>query len=333
MKKILITGAAGFIGFHLTKKLYKKFDIIAIDSFTEYYDISLKLRRAHELKKIGIDVIKLDLNYTNELEILKQNKFDYIFHFAAQPGVRYSFEQPDSYMTNNILATFNLLELLKDRQPKHFIFSSTSSIYGYRNNFVPFKETDKSDYQISLYSSTKKSVESLLHNYSYNFGIPVSILRFFTVYGPWGRPDMALFKFIKSIISEEVIDVYNKGELWRDFTYIDDLIEAISRLINIIPDKSNRLENDSLSDVCPFRIVNIGNKKAINIIDFIKVLERLTNKRAKLNYLPMQRGDVLFTLADTGLLKRLTGYAPETSIEKGSKKFYDWYVRYINDNF
>jgi UDP-glucuronate 4-epimerase len=325
---ILITGVAGFIGYSLAKKLKlnKKYKIYGIDNLNNYYDKKLKINRLEDLNLRFFE--KIDISKKIDIEkYFKNKKFDIIIHLAAQAGVRYSLENPDSYISSNIIGTFNLLDISKNLNIKHFIFSSTSSIYGNRSK-VSFKETDKSDSQISLYSSSKKSCESILHSYSYNYQIPISILRFFTVYGPWGRPDMALFKFVKALLSNEVIDVYNKGKLWRDFTYIDDLVESIDRLIPCIPTNEKINSNDSISKDALTRTINIGNQKSIKLDDFIMAIENYFNKKFKIRYLPLQKGDVEYTLSNTNLLKNLTNFSPKTDIKVGIKNFCDWYLDY-----
>ena len=330
MKNILITGAAGFIGFSLSKYLNEE-RIYGIDNLNDYYDVNLKKERLKileghqnfEFKKLDLS---LDLNELNT--IIKKNNFDTIIHLAAQAGVRYSLQNPLSYIQSNILGSVNLFEVLKKCNFQgHLIIASTSSVYGKREE-NSFKEIDKSDQQISLYSASKKSVESIAHSYSYNFGISTTLLRFFTIYGPWGRPDMALFKFVDAIYKNQSIDVFNDGDMWRDFTYIDDLTESIKRLIPIVPNLKNIVKNDSLSSVAPFRIVNIGNQNVVNLMKMIDILENITGKKAKKNFLPMQKGDVKYTLSDSSLLFELTGFKPSTPIEFGIEEFYKWYCNY-----
>ena len=286
MKKILITGCAGFIGFHLCKRLFAENEVFGIDDLNDYYDKNLKQNRLDQL----VDKISFsEIDITN-LEKLKKffdnNNFDIIIHLAAQAGVRYSFSNPDSYIQSNIIGTFNILELVKNTPQTKIIFSSTSSVYGLSSDKKPFRETNDTNKPISLYSATKKSCEVMLHNYSQNFNLQTIILRFFTVYGPWGRPDMALFKFVKSIINNEPITVFNDGNMWRDFTYIDDLVESISRVMNISLEQSSRVENDSLSYSAPYRIINIGNQNSIKLSDFIETIEKVMKKNLKkLSYL------------------------------------------------
>jgi UDP-glucuronate 4-epimerase len=328
MKKILITGVAGFIGYHLCKKLENKFSIIGIDNLNNYYDKELKMNR---LKRLSSNNIFLEIDITNKKnldDLFSKNNFDCVVHLAAQAGVRYSFEHPQSYIDSNIYGTFNILENLKSCKDTNLIFASTSSAYGLSKEHHPFSENADSNMPVSLYAATKKSCEVMIHNYSHNFKIPSTVLRFFTVYGPWGRPDMALFKFVKSMKNNEPINVYNDGNMWRDFTFIDDLVESISRLISIIPSENGRVDGDSLSKVAPYRIVNIGNQNTVKLNDFISALEDVIGIKAKRVNLPMQPGDVPFTLADSSLLTKLTNYKPSTEIKLGVKKFYDWYERY-----
>ena len=328
--KYFITGAAGFVGYHLAKNLLeKKHEVLGFDAVTSYYDVSLKNRRIENLNKYPnffFEKKKLEDKKALSLTVSKFNP-DIVFHLAAQAGVRYSLENPTAYINSNIIGTFNLLEILKEIEIKHFLFSSTSSVYG-SNDSLPFKENDSSDKQLSIYSSTKKSCESLIHSYSYSYNIPATIFRFFTAYGPWGRPDMAMFIFTKAILEDKEINIYNHGEMARDFTYIDDLIESIFRLSTKIPQLDDKYENDSLSNIAPYRIVNIGNSKKIKLMNMIEAIEKKLNKKSKRNFLPMQIGDVKETLADVSLLKELTSYYPQTSIDEGVGKFIDWYLKY-----
>ena len=328
--KYFITGAAGFVGYHISKNLLeKKHEVFGYDAVTPYYDIGLKNRRIENLKKYPNFFFEKK-NLEDKSALLSSfSKFnpDIVFHLAAQAGVRYSLENPSAYINSNIIGTFNLLEILREIEVKHFLFSSTSSVYG-SNDSLPFKENDSSDKQLSIYSSTKKSCESLIHSYSYSYNIPATIFRFFTAYGPWGRPDMAMFIFTKAILEDKEINIYNHGEMARDFTYIDDLIESIFRLSTKIPQLDDKYENDSLSNIAPYRIVNIGNSKKIKLMNMIEAIEKKLNKKSKRNFLPMQIGDVKETLADVSLLKELTSYYPQTSIDEGVGKFIDWYLKY-----
>ncbi len=333
MKKIFITGTAGFIGFHLAKLLLKDgFRIHGYDSINDYYDVNLKNARQNILlKDQNFSTTK---GFIEDYEKLNEvaNKFqpDIIIHLAAQAGVRYSLENPRTYINSNIIGTFNVMELARKHKVKHLLMASTSSVYG-ANTEMPFKENDKADTQLTIYAATKKSNESMAHSYAYLWKIPITMFRFFTVYGPWGRPDMAYFKFVSSILNNKPIDIYNNGEMYRDFTYVDDLVKGIKLLVNCIPSKNEKIsKNDSLSVVAPFRVINIGNSEKIKLIDFIEAIEESINKKAIRNYMPMQKGDVIETWANCSLLKKLTGYNPETSIKQGITRFVDWYKSYYN---
>ncbi len=335
MKKILITGTAGFIGFHLAKLLLDQgFKIHGYDGMTNYYDIKLKQARNDILLKYP--------NFSQTIGMLEDHQKledtvdkiepEIIIHLAAQAGVRYSLENPRAYIDSNILGTFNILEFSKKIQVKHLLMASTSSVYG-ANLEMPFTEIEKTDSQLTIYSATKKANESMAHSYAHLWKIPITIFRFFTVYGPWGRPDMALFKFVKSILKNKPIDIYNHGEMYRDFTYVDDVVKGISFLIDSIPvlkGSEQTLKNDSLSKVAPFRIVNIGNSEAIKLSDFIKIIEDVLNKKAIQNLLPLQKGDVIKTLADGSLLQDLTNFSPKTNYKEGISRFIEWYRKYYN---
>jgi len=334
--KIYITGVAGFIGFHTAKKFLDKGNKIhGLDSINDYYDVSLKMSRLEILKKYK------NFSFTKGLlenqKILNKSVTSFkptiIIHLAAQAGVRYSIDNPDVYLNSNILGTFNVIKIANKINVKHLIIGSSSSVYG-ANKKIPFQEIDKTDHQVSFYAATKKSTESLAHSYSSLWKLPITMLRFFTVYGPWGRPDMAYFKFTKKILSQKKIDIYNKGKMFRDYTYIDDIIDGISKIITKVPSKKqiNKYKNDSLSPVAPFRILNIGNTKKISLLNFINSLEKELKRKAKKNYLPMQKGDVFSTLSDSTLLKKITGYNPKTNYKKGIKEFVSWYLRYYKKN-
>ena len=328
-KTLLITGAAGFIGFSLAKKLKSNFSLILIDNFNDYYDVELKKSRARILKNFGLQIINIDICNKKKLNnIFEKNNISYIVHLAAQAGVRYSLEDPNIYVKSNILGTFNILECIRKRKIEHLLIASTSSVYGNRKKFF-FNEFDKADEQVSLYAATKKSCEVLSHSYSQLYKINTTVFRFFTVYGPWGRPDMALFKFTKSIINNQKIDLYNYGKNTRDFTYIDDLIKAISLLIKKKPSKQHKIKNDSISKVAPYRIVNIGNKKAVSVNSLISTLEKVIGKKSIKNLVPSQKGDVIHTLANTKLLKALTNFEPNTDLKNGITEFYKWYIEYF----
>ena len=330
--KIYITGSSGFIGFHTAKKLLDKgLKVHGYDSMNNYYDVKLKRARLNILKEYKNFSFTKGLLENKKLLNKSVLKFSpsIIIHLAAQAGVRYSIEKPEEYLNSNILGSFNILNIAHKIKVKHLIIGSSSSVYGANKKF-PFKETDKTDHQLSFYAATKKSTESIAHSYSSLWGIPITILRFFTVYGPWGRPDMAYFKFTKKILNGKKINVYNKGKMYRDYTYIEDIVSGIIKLINKAPslNKKISIKNDSISPAAPFRILNIGNTKKIYLLDFIKSLEVELKKKIKKKYLPMQKGDVHSTLSDSSLLKKITGYNPKTDYNIGIKKFVNWYMDY-----
>ena len=334
--KIFVTGSSGFIGFHLSKKLLEKGHTVhGFDSMNKYYDVKIKKARLKILKKYKkffFTKNKLEnkkiLNHT----ILKF-KPTIIIHLAAQAGVRYSIENPKAYMDSNIIGTYNIIELSKKINIKHLLIASSSSVYG-ANKKLPFTEVDKTETQLSIYASTKKSTESIAHSYSNIWKTPITMLRFFTVYGPWGRPDMALFKFTKGIINKKKIDIYNNGRMYRDFTYIDDIVNGITGLINKPPNLNQlgKIKNDSLSPVAPFRTINIGNTKKVFLLDFINELEKQLGKKAKRNYMSMQMGDVKITVSNTKLIRKITNYNPKTNYKTGIKKFLEWYLFYYKIN-
>ena len=336
-KVALITGSAGFIGFHMARKLLSEgWRVIGIDNLSPYYDVSLKKTRGNILSTYP-NYVFFKKNIEDPevlLKIFVDEKPEIIIHLAAQAGVRYSIESPRSYMQSNITGTFELLEAARVCPPKHLLMASTSSVYG-ANTVMPYTEDQKADIQMSLYAATKKATENIAHSYSHLFQIPITMFRFFTVYGPWGRPDMALFKFTEAIINGDPIDVYNFGDMKRDFTYIDDLINSIYLLMSVSPcvtieNNNNLLEFDSKSPVAPFRIINIGNAKVEKLTDFISAIEKNVGKNAVKNLLPIQPGDVPATFADTKLLKYLTGFAPSTGIDEGVAKFVAWYRKFFD---
>ena len=323
--KIYITGSAGFIGFHSTKKLLDKgFKVHGFDSMNNYYDVDLKKSRLNILRKYKNFSFKKGKLENKKIlhKSISNFKPKIIIHLAAQAGVRYSLDNPDAYLQSNIIGTFNVIEISKKINVKHLIIGSSSSVYGANKKF-PYKETDKADHQISFYAATKKSIESLAHSYSALWKLPITMLRFFTVYGPWGRPDMAYFKFTKNILEGKKIDIYNNGKMYRDYTYIDDIVDGIYKLLNKTPKQNTKkkFKNDSLSPVAPFRILNIGNTKKVYLLNFINTLENELNKKIDKNYMPMQKGDVYSTLSDTKLLKQITNYNPKTNYKVGIKKF------------
>jgi len=332
--KILITGSSGFIGFHLSKLLLENGNTIhGIDSMNNYYDVSLKKARLKILLKYKkFSFSKIDLKNNQKIEnIFKKFKPKVVIHLAAQAGVRYSIDKPRVYLNSNIDGTFNVIESSHKVKVNHLIMASSSSVYG-ANKKIPFKEIEKTETQLSIYASTKKANESMAHSYSNIWNIPITMLRFFTVYGPWGRPDMALFKFTKGILENKKIDIYNNGKMYRDFTYIDDIVNGINLLIKKPPaiKQKNRYKDDSLSSVAPFRVLNIGNTKKVYLLNFIKEIEKELGKKAIRNYMPLQKGDVKQTLSDTNLLKRITKYNPKTNYKTGIKNFLNWYQEYYN---
>jgi len=334
--KVLITGSAGFIGFHLAKVLLAEgFTVHGYDGLTNYYDPVLKNNRHKILmKNPNFTATTGMLEDENKLySTAKEFKPAIIIHLAAQAGVRYSLENPRSYIDSNIIGTFNVMEAARKEKIKHLLMASTSSVYG-ANIKMPFVEKEKTDSQLTIYAATKKANESMAHSYAYLWKIPTTMFRFFTVYGPWGRPDMALFKFTTAIINNKPIDIYNQGEMYRDFTYIDDLVHSIYLLINKIPFNSSDTENlskDNVSPVAPYRVVNIGNSTKIKLLDFIEIVEDVIGKKAIRNYMPMQKGDVMSTWADTSVLQNLTGYHPKTNVKDGVKNFVNWYRKYYNN--
>ena len=335
MTNILITGTAGFIGFHLAKLLLNdNFYVHGYDAITDYYDVNLKNARHNILlKNPNFTATKGMLEDNEKLDTLA-NEFqpDVIIHLAAQAGVRYSLDNPRSYINSNIVGTFNVMELARKQKVKHLLMASTSSVYG--GNFkMPFVETEKADTQLTIYAATKKANESMAHSYSHLWKIPTTMFRFFTVYGPWGRPDMALFKFVDGILNDKPINIFNHGDMYRDFTYVDDLVHGIRLLIDTIPSAvtdNKILEEDSISPVAPYRIVNIGNSNKVKLLDFIEIIEEILGKKAMRNYMPMQKGDIESTWADASLLKNLTDYGPQTNLRDGIAHFIEWYREYYN---
>jgi len=327
-KTFLITGSAGFIGFHLSKMLLKSNNkVIGVDSLTDYYDIKLKQARIAILKSDS-NFIEEKIDITNEqaiLKVFKKYNPNIVVHLAAQAGVRYSIENPRSYLDSNIVGTFNILEGIRHSNVEHTLIASTSSIYGSNKN-MPYDENQKTDTQVSFYAATKKSCEVISHSYSHIYNLPITNFRFFTVYGPFGRPDMALFKFVKAMKNNKPIDIYNNGNMKRDFTYIDDLIKGITLLLNKIPKVGQPIgKQDTLSDVAPWRTVNIGNSCSQNLMDFVDEIEKNMGFKAIKNFLPMQPGDVKETYANANLLKEITGFKPQTDISIGVKNFCEWY--------
>ncbi len=330
--KILITGSAGFIGFSLADTLLKKgHKILGYDELNKYYDINLKLLRNKILKKNkNYTFVKGKLEDHNTLnKFALKFKPNIIIHLAAQAGVRYSLKVPKKYISSNVLGTFNIIEIAHKLKVKHLLIASSSSVYG-SNKIKNFREIDKADSQLSIYASTKKATESIAHSYSSLWHIPITMMRFFTVYGPWGRPDMAYFKFTKSILNKKKIDVFNKGNMYRDFTYISDVVRAIELIMNKIPKLNSikKYKNDSLSKVAPYRILNIGNQNKVYLKNFIYELEKNLGIKPKINFMPMQKGDVKETLSNTNLLLKLTGFKPKINYKEGIRKFTNWYLSF-----
>tara|TARA_Y100001935_G_scaffold180602_1_gene149540 strand:- start:290 stop:1291 length:1002 start_codon:yes stop_codon:yes gene_type:complete len=332
--KIIVTGSSGFIGFHVSKKLLESGNKVhGVDSMNNYYDVNLKKARLNILKKYkNFSFSKTKIENKKNLDLaFKKFKPVVVIHLAAQAGVRYSIEKPRVYLDSNITGTYNIIEISKTLNVKHLIMASSSSVYG-ANKKIPFKEIDKTETQMSIYAATKKSNESMAHAYSNIWKVPITMVRFFTVYGPWGRPDMALFKFTKGILKNKKIDIYNNGKMFRDFTYIDDIVSGINLLIRKVPNRNQlgKYKDDSLSPIAPFRVLNIGNTKKVYLLDFIKEIEKVLGKKAKRNYMPLQKGDVKQTLSNTNLLKKITKYNPKTNFKTGIRKFLDWYLDYYN---
>jgi len=333
MKRILVTGTAGFIGFHLAKLLLAEgFIVHGYDGMTDYYDVTLKQRR-HQmlLQSPGFSATEALLEDGETLDrVFDAFKPDVIVHLAAQAGVRYSLENPRAYLDANVIGTFNVMEAARRLEVQHLLMASTSSVYG-ANTEMPFIETEKADTQLTIYAATKKANESMAHAYAHLWNLPTTMFRFFTVYGPWGRPDLALYKFVDAILDDRPIDIYNHGDMYRDFTYVDDLVRAIRLLIDAVPVRPNDgvvSEGDSLSPVAPYRVVNIGNSDKVRLLDFIDAIEDCLGQKAKRNYMDMQMGDVPATWANAELLQTLTGYRPKTDFRHGIAKFVTWYRDY-----
>jgi UDP-glucuronate 4-epimerase len=333
MATILVTGAAGFIGYHLTQRLLADgHNVVGLDNLNPYYDISLKeARLARLLGRPGFDFVKLDLAERPGMEALfLANKFDRVIHLAAQAGVRYSLTNPHIYIHSNIVGFINLLEGCRNSKVEHLVFASSSSVYG-SNTHMPFSESDPTDHPLSLYAATKKASELMAHSYSHLHQLPATGLRFFTVYGPWGRPDMAMFLFTKAIIQGESIDVFNNGHHKRDFTYIDDIVEGVVRVMDHVPaadpDWSPASPNPASSNV-PYRIYNIGNNRPVEVMYLIKLLEGAIGRKATMKMLPLQPGDVEETYANVDDLAAAVRFRPRTSIEEGVRRFLQWYKEY-----
>lgn len=329
--KILVTGAAGFIGNELSLRLVKEgHEVTGVDCFSPYYDVMLKRNRVKRLDAYE-NFRMLEVKVEDEEAMtaaFQESTPDIVVHLAAQAGVRYSLDHPREYIASNIVGSFNVIELARLYGTKHLVLASTSSAYGANQKF-PFKETAPAPHPLTIYAATKLSSELIAHSHSHLYGTPTTLLRFFSVYGPWGRPDMAFFLFTDRIFKNQPIDVYNHGDLMRDFTYIDDLVEAIRRLMDTPPVAGQPItENDSLSPVAPYRLVNIGHAAPVRLMDYIEAIESAIGKTAIKNMLDMQPGDVKQTYADVSLLQALTGYTPTTDVKAGIQAFVDWYRAY-----
>jgi len=334
MKRVLVTGTAGFIGFHLAKYLLDEgFTVHGYDGITDYYDVRLKQKRhQHLMQAPNFSATEAMLEDSDALDHAADNfRPDVIVHLAAQAGVRYSLENPRAYIDSNIIGTFNVMEVARRLKVSHLMMASTSSVYG-ANTEMPFNEIEKTDTPLTIYAATKKANESMAHSYAHLWDLPTTMFRFFTVYGPYGRPDLALYKFVDAILDERPLDIYNHGDMYRDFTYVDDLVRGIRLLIDAVPVRPDTPEmiepGDSLSPVAPFRIVNIGNSDKVRLLDFIEAIEDCLGKKAIRNYMEIQPGDVPATWANADLLQKLTGYRPQTDFRDGIAKFVTWFREY-----
>lgn len=333
MRKILVTGAAGFVGFHLAKALLSRGEqVVGIDNLNDYYSVQLKRDRLAQLLPLdGFQFVEADLADAVAVKrVFDEHRFERVAHLAAQAGVRYSLTNPEAYVQSNLVGFCNILEACRHTQVGHLMYASSSSVYG-TNKVQPFSVHHNVDHPISLYAATKKANELMAHTYSHLYQLPTTGLRFFTVYGPWGRPDMALYLFTKAIMDGRPIDVFNHGKMRRDFTFIDDIVEALVRLVDVVPEASLTWDDtkpDPGSGQCPYRVYNIGNNQPVELGHFIEVLERSLGKVAVKNYLPMQPGDVVATYADVSDLERVINFRPATSIESGIAKFVEWYRAY-----
>ena len=335
---VLITGVAGFIGFFLATRFLKDgYFVVGIDNFNDYYDPAIKRDRIDEILKEELSsnfkLCEGDLGDRAFMEsVFYAHNFDYVLHMGAQAGVRYSLENPHTYVESNLTGFLHILEGCRHHKVDHLIYASSSSVYG-ANVVQPFSEAHNVDHPVSLYAASKKANELMAHTYSHLYKLPTTGLRFFTVYGPWGRPDMALFKFTRGILNDEPIDVYNHGDMSRDFTYVDDIVESIARLTQHVPntnDQWDRELSDPATSYAPYRIFNIGNNAPVSLLGFIEQIEIATGKRATKNLMPMQPGDVKSTYADSSALNTLTGFQPNTSLASGVQAFVDWYRSYYN---
>ena len=331
--KVLLTGAAGFIGMHVTERLLQRGDcVVGVDDFNDYYDVSLKeARYARLVAHAGFSMVRMNIADREGMAALfKQHKPDCVINLAAQAGVRYSLENPHAYVDSNLSGFVNILEGCRHHGVKHLVYASSSSVYG-GNTRLPFSEHDNIDHPVSLYAATKKANELMAHTYSHLFAVPTTGLRFFTVYGPWGRPDMALFLFTKAIIEGRPIDVFNYGKMQRDFTFIDDIVEGVIRVLDRAPvadSEFNRVDPDPASSWAPYRVFNIGNSSPVELMSYIESIESCLGKQAMKNFLPLQAGDVPATSADVSELENITGFAPRTDYREGVRRFVSWYKDY-----
>jgi UDP-glucuronate 4-epimerase len=326
----LVTGSAGFIGYHLSQRLLDAgWHVVGLDSLNPYYDPDLKRRRHAMLaERDGFTAVIGKLEQPGLLlDVFARSQPDVVFHLAAQAGVRHSIDAPRDYLNANLLGTYELIEAARAHPPSHMLLASTSSVYGANEN-MPYRETDKAYMQMSFYAATKKAGESMAHSYAHLFGLPITMFRFFTVYGPWGRPDMAAYKFTRAILQDQPIDVYNHGRMQRDFTYIDDLVTALMAMKDVIPGTLPVGDHDSLSAVAPFRVLNIGANQPVELMDFIAAIEQACGRRANMNMMDLQPGDVPATWADTTLLRDLTGLELKSDLTEGMKRCVDWYREY-----
>ncbi len=334
MKRVLVTGTAGFIGFHLTKLLLSEgFRVHGYDGMNDYYDVTLKQRRHQMLLQTPGFSATEDLleNHDRLVQVADEFQPEVVVHLAAQAGVRYSLEDPRSYINSNVVGTFNVMEVARQHKVEHLLMASTSSVYG-ANEVMPFTEVEKADTPLTIYAATKKANEAMGHSYAHLWNLPTTMFRFFTVYGSWGRPDLALYKFVDAILDDRPIDIYNHGDMYRDFTYVDDLVRGIRLLIDVPPVRPDSAEDiaegDSLSPAAPWRVVNIGNGDKVRLMDFIEAIEEAVGRKAIRNYMPMQMGDVPATWANNDLLQELTGYRPQTDFKDGIARFVEWFRDY-----
>ncbi|WP_063669829.1 NAD-dependent epimerase [Aliivibrio fischeri] len=332
--KYLVTGAAGFIGSAVVKQLTAKgYQVIGVDNLNDYYDVALKEARLARIQDANFKLVELDIADRNGIaNLFESEQFDQVIHLAAQAGVRYSIENPHAYADSNLAGHLNILEGCRQNKVKHLVYASSSSVYGL-NEKTPFSTSDSVDHPVSLYAATKKSNELMAHSYSHLYGIPTTGLRFFTVYGPWGRPDMAPFIFTKKILDGETIDINNNGDMWRDFTYIDDIVEGVVRIADVIPVQNNEWKVEigtPATSSAPYAVYNIGHGSPINLMEFISEIESALGIEAKKNFREMQAGDVYKTYAETSDLFKATGYTPKVGVKEGVQKFVEWYKEFYN---